>query len=378
MAARPRLNATIRARPKPIRCSAIALSRTTSADGHGSRPAATPTPSSPRRWVPCECPCVVVVRVAVVMVTWPRRAEPPDQHGAADSDHEHARGERQPGVERLGDDELREQERHEPEREDADRVRDGDDPAEQDRVERAAPRADEVAGDDRLAVPGRERVRCTPEGRDREREQDHAEREVAAGDERLEAAAAMLGRRVVVERRRCAAALAQRERSGRRGDVERRAEQILRVGAEVVAPARRRDAGGAQLGSVARAYDDFLPADPRAEVAVAERQLRPRRRRLVDGVEAERLEAARTGPLDAAPLEDAEGRAAAVDAELEPAGGLGREAGAANPLPRLQRRDLGQVERVVDVDAPARELDRRVAVDREVAERVRLRDAGRE
>ena len=56
VAARPRLKATIRARPKPIRCSAIALSRTTSADGHGSRPAATPTPSSPRRSVPCEWP----------------------------------------------------------------------------------------------------------------------------------------------------------------------------------------------------------------------------------------------------------------------------------------------------------------------------------
>jgi hypothetical protein len=47
VAASPRLNATISARPSPIRWSAIAESRTTSADGHGRRPAATPTPRIP-------------------------------------------------------------------------------------------------------------------------------------------------------------------------------------------------------------------------------------------------------------------------------------------------------------------------------------------
>src|SRR6187200_147602 len=43
--ARPTLNATIRMSPNASRWSAIALRRTTSADGHGSRPAATPTPT---------------------------------------------------------------------------------------------------------------------------------------------------------------------------------------------------------------------------------------------------------------------------------------------------------------------------------------------
>ena len=38
--ASPRLNAEISARPKPTRCSAIALRRTTSADGQGRMPAA--------------------------------------------------------------------------------------------------------------------------------------------------------------------------------------------------------------------------------------------------------------------------------------------------------------------------------------------------
>ena len=48
VAARPTLNATISASPKASRWSAIALSRTTSADGQGSRPAAAPIPRIPR------------------------------------------------------------------------------------------------------------------------------------------------------------------------------------------------------------------------------------------------------------------------------------------------------------------------------------------
>ena len=79
------------------------------------------------------------------------------------------RDEVEPRVEILGDDELREPERDEPEREDADRVRDGDDPAEQQRVPRRAAGADEVRGDDRLAVARGERVRGAPEERDEER-----------------------------------------------------------------------------------------------------------------------------------------------------------------------------------------------------------------
>ncbi len=48
VAARPRLNAAISANPNPIRWMAIAESRTTSAEGQGSRPAAMPTPRIPR------------------------------------------------------------------------------------------------------------------------------------------------------------------------------------------------------------------------------------------------------------------------------------------------------------------------------------------
>ena len=53
VAARPTLKATISASPSPTRCSAIAERSTTSADGHGRSPAATPTPRIPfdvRAW----------------------------------------------------------------------------------------------------------------------------------------------------------------------------------------------------------------------------------------------------------------------------------------------------------------------------------------
>ena len=46
--ARPNENATISASPNASRCSAIAESSTTSADGHGSRPPDTPSAISDR------------------------------------------------------------------------------------------------------------------------------------------------------------------------------------------------------------------------------------------------------------------------------------------------------------------------------------------
>src|SRR5437588_218488 len=75
-------------------------------------------------------PVVVMVAVGVR----PRMREPlseaSQEDRRTDPDHEQPRDEVQPGVELLGDDELRERERDEAEREDADRVRDGHDQAE--------------------------------------------------------------------------------------------------------------------------------------------------------------------------------------------------------------------------------------------------------
>ena len=128
------------------------------------------------------------------------RAQPLPQDRSADDDDEQARDERQPRVELLGDDEAREEERHEAQTEDAGRMRRGHRRAEEDRVPRTAAGADQVAGDERLAVPRRERMRRAPEGRYEEREHDDAGRQRAALDERLEPAAAV--RPAPLDRRR--------------------------------------------------------------------------------------------------------------------------------------------------------------------------------
>ena len=65
--ARPRLNATISARPNATRCSEIAASRTTSADGHGSSPPETPTREQAAH-ARAASRVLVAVTVAVVVV----------------------------------------------------------------------------------------------------------------------------------------------------------------------------------------------------------------------------------------------------------------------------------------------------------------------
>ena len=169
------------------------------------------------------------------------------------------------------------------------------------------------------------------------------------------------------------AAAPEGEPSGRRGDVGRRAEEVLRVRAQLVAPALGGRGRLDDLGAFGRVDDDFLPADAGREVAVPELEPGSRRRRLVDGVEAQRLQPAGSRPLDGPTLEHAQRRAAAVDAEVEVPRRLRGERRPADRVAELERRDLGHVERVVDVDPAAGELDRRVPVDGEVAERVRLR-----
>ena len=70
------------------------------------------------------------------------------------------------------------------------------------------------------------------------------------------------------------------------------------------------------------------------------------------------------------------------DEPLALARGLGRRDAAiavgVDDLPPLERRDLGHVEHVAHGDVPCAEVEPRVLVDREVAERVRHRDRGDE
>ena len=284
VAARPTLKARISARPKPTRCSAIAARRTTSADGHGSRPGGDADAEEPSAVDSLVVVVVVVVvrdrgrggGAVIVMVVRAAARSRREQHRGADADDEQTRDERQPRIERLGDDEPGEEQRDETEREDAGRVGHGHDRAEEHGVAGPALRPDEIAGDDRLAVSRRERVRGAPEGGEREREQDRAEREVAAGNQRLEAAALVRGG---------AAASSEGGVPGPRPSAKRA------VAADTSSGERRRSCGYARSSSLVlsagtlaprssapsrASHDDLAPADPRAEVAVAERERRPR------------------------------------------------------------------------------------------------------
>ena len=74
--------------------------------------------------------------------------------------------------------------------------------AEKKRVARRPLRPDEVRGDDRLAVAGRERVSRAPEGRDQERQEQHADGQLAVLDQLLETPTDMERRRDGGDRRR--------------------------------------------------------------------------------------------------------------------------------------------------------------------------------
>ena len=100
-------------------------------------------------------------------------------------------------------------------------------------------RPDEVAGDERLAVAGRQRVHGAPERGDQQREQHDAEREVAALDQRLEPAVGVLGATVVPIAGAGAPAAPGGSSTVARPNVERGAQKILRVGTQLVRAARR-------------------------------------------------------------------------------------------------------------------------------------------
>ena len=299
---------------------------------------------------------VVVVAVAVVVAVGARVASAREQHGCADADDEQARREVDPRVEPVGDDPLRERERHAAECEHPEGVRRGGDQPQKCRVRGRPARADEVRRDDRLPVAGGERVRRAPEDGERKRREHDERAQVTAADQRREArvrdpvrrgerAAREQGRRGVASRR-------QRGRDVR--DVERAAQQVLRVCTQLV---------GGRAGL--RADDDLLPSDAVGIVVVHDDNVDV----LVDAwpgedrLEARRVQAGRAARVRERGADHAEARRMSVDANAE-------SPDANSHL--LQRRDLGHVHHVADVEAVARDLDTREAVDREVAEGVSL------
>ncbi len=181
-------------------------------------------------------------------------------------------------------------------------------------------RADEVAGDERLPVTGRERVHGSPRTpRSAGRAGSRRARGRLAGSATRTHCSRARGRR---SRRSPApdapadpGAIASRTRCERRavsagGSSGRRAAR------------RERLVAGAELvdddGAVARGDDDLAPADPAREGSVREREPAARRRRPEDGIEAHRLR----GPLppgarDVRCDDDGERDTLAVDRQLQ-------------------------------------------------------------
>ena len=305
----------------------------------------------------------------------PPVAQPLEEHRGADGDDQQPRGEREPGIQLLGDDELRQGQRDEPEREDARRVCDRDDQAERNRVTWPAAGAHEIPGDDRLTVTRSQCVRCAPEGRDQQRDEDDAEPEIFAGDQALEPSRVPHGRRSA-ERGRLTRARTEHNGRGRAFDVEGLREQISRVLAQLVARAARSDARGLDPRSTFRADDHLSPADARAEGRVAEAKRAAAQCRFVDGLEAQRLQPSGPRAEPDRGVQEPKRRALTVDLELQALRELLRIARPANALPLLEGGDLGEVEDLLDVDPVARDLDGAEAVDREVSEGVRERVRG--
>ena len=230
-----------------------------------------------------------------------------------------------------------------------------------------------------------------PEERDDEREQNEARAEAVARNQAREAAVrdgadsdARIERTTGEHGRRCAHPAAGHDLGPRPGHVERALKQTLRIGAQLVADRGARHARRIDARAGTGTRDDLLPADPAGVVAVAiveprgraTRQLRAR----VDDLESRRVQTglARREREHAPDRAQGEPPAAHRERQVLPdrSGELLRvDAGAVRVDGRLclERRDLRHVEHIEDVDPPARRLDAAVAVDREVAERMRER-----
>ncbi len=306
--------------------------------------------------------------MVVVTAVSPSRALPQDRR--PDRDDQQPGDERQPGVELLREDELREPERNEPEGEDPGRVGDRDRAAEQHCVPRSSSRAHEVRRHDGLSVTGCECVGRAPEHRDDEGQRERTEREVASLDQRLETAGTWLGWSRRVEGRRHAMGRTGPDDARRRRDSGRRAEQVLRVRAQSVALARRGHVGLEDARTVARRERDLAPADPPGERAILEPEDATARTGLVHDVDAQRLEPAGSGRRHDASFDRTQRDAVAVERQIEIASEPCREPRSADRVTELVGRDLRDVQGIAHVHRVPGDLDARVPVDREVAERM--------
>ncbi len=231
-------------------------------------------------------------------------------------------------------------------------------------------------------------MRRPPEHRDQQGEEDEAHAQPVARDQAREAAVGdrphrdLLLQHVAGEKvRRCAGGRAGLDVGRGRDDVERALQEVLRVGEELGADRLRGRGRGRDACALSGLDHDLLPADPPGivSVAVRDRALSAELRPCEDDLEPGRAQPGLAGWESEHVAERSERRAPAVDPQVEvPAdragepGGVGGLALRAELRPRLDGRDLRQVEHVEDVEAVARGLHPAVPVDREVAQRVGL------
>ena len=158
-------------------------------------------------------------------------------------------------------------------------------------------------------------------------------------------------------------------------------QQILRVAAQPVAAGRRRSRGGANRAAVSRRYDDLLPTEPARIGLIVE----PNRRRAAeqrtgkDDLEARRVQAPLPLGMGKPSCDRGQSDPPAADGDVKSALDAPQVRGLTDVrLGVLERRDLGEIEHVRDVQPVARELELRRPVDREVAERMRRGDRRRD
>ena len=237
---------------------------------------------------------------------------------------------------------------------------------EHDGVARRAARADEVGGDHRLAVAGRQRVQRAPAERGQQQEQQNAPRPAAASANTPREAGRRSGRASSSPAPRARGAItrpgprAAREGAGRA--CRRRArEQRRGVGAQPVRSGRRvRDARahrGARVPERRRsAFQPTRPGNVSSRSATARGSRTAARSRQLDaGRRQAALSLRERDP--SRPRRGASGDRPPVDAPVPGRahlGALAARAPAAGASPRsLEGRDLGLVEHVAHVDAVA-------------------------
>ena len=262
-------------------------------------------------------------------------------------------------------------ERHGSEREDTEGVSGRDDEPEQCCVARRSALPDEVRGDDRLAVSGRQRMRHAPEERRTEGCDDHPEAEPVTADQCREAgvgdAVGRLQRRAVRQRAdgvRVPSPGRDVRRTSR--DVERAREKVLRVRAQLVgcgcARLRRRRSPSSRCGPRSSCRGS------RSALGAVERRPAQDRSRA-----ASSCSPPAPGGCASAVSTGTSGARRAVHRQVRAAREATARTTCASMLARLEGGDLGEVEDVANVDAVARDLDPAETVDREVAERMRRR-----